>query len=290
MSTLYYVDDGTLPALTTQFLREACGPRGVQFAPVGVRSFDFHPDRQLQRGDLLYRPAVSVKAARVEQFLYDEGVATFYADGEAVFYACTAPYLRYQRAGLPLPYTLYATSRNRPLLREFVRQLGGLPIVVKRLGYSNGLGVMRVDSFPALFSLIDYMSTQGDLPHLCSYVPDAVHWRVIVIGERTVAGYKNELSDGDFRTHAPAEAAEYTDTVPEPLADLALRAARVMRREMGGVDILEHVSGRLYLLESNFPCYYAQAQKAAGIDIAGAMVDHLLAKAERLTSENFQEI
>ena len=39
---------------------------------------------------------------------------------------------------------------------------------------------------------------------------------------------------------------------------------------------------RLYLLEANFPCYYAQAQLKGGVDVAGAMVDYLLSQAGAL--------
>ena len=52
--------------------------------------------------------------------------------------------------------------------------------------------------------------------------------------------------------------------------------------ELAGVDILQHPSGRLYLLEANFPCYFAHAQTLAGVDVAGAMVEHLMAKARGL--------
>jgi glutathione synthase/RimK-type ligase-like ATP-grasp enzyme len=67
------------------------------------------------------------------------------------------------------------------------------------------------------------------------------------------------------------------------LEDAAVRAVHALRVEHGGVDLLEHPSGRLYLLEANFPCYYPQAQRIGGIDVAGAMVDYLLEKAVRLT-------
>ena len=45
-----------------------------------------------------------------------------------------------------------------------------------------------------------------------------------------------------------------------------------------GVDILETADGKLYLLEANFPCYFAQAQVAVGVDIAVMMLDYLLQK------------
>jgi hypothetical protein len=46
------------------------------------------------------------------------------------------------------------------------------------------------------------------------------------------------------------------------------------------VDVLQHPSGRFYLLEANFPCYFGHAQEN-GQDIAGAIVDHLLDKSLR---------
>jgi hypothetical protein len=38
----------------------------------------------------------------------------------------------------------------------------------------------------------------------------------------------------------------------------------------------------VYVLESNFPFYTPHAQLIGGIDVAGAMLDHLLRKAKML--------
>ena len=78
------------------------------------------------RGDeLLYRPAISLAAQHVEQFIYTEGVATFYADAAGPFQVCLNHTLMYERAGLPIPRTFYCSSANRKLLRSFVARLGG---------------------------------------------------------------------------------------------------------------------------------------------------------------------
>ena len=45
---------------------------------------------------------------------------------------------------------------------------------------------------------------------------------------------------------------------------------------------MDHPTGRLYLLESNFPCYFATPQEAVGTDVAGAMLDFLIEKSRRL--------
>jgi len=50
---------------------------------------------------------------------------------------------------------------------------------------------MRVDSFAALFSLVDYILVQGVNPLLASYIEGAIHWRLTVVGTDVVAGYRN---------------------------------------------------------------------------------------------------
>jgi glutathione synthase/RimK-type ligase-like ATP-grasp enzyme len=114
-----------------------------------------------------------------------------------------------------------------------------------------------------------------------AYVPDATHWRVIVVGDRVAGFYRNRTEEDDFRTYASDDPDDYR-TPPSPeIMQTAIRAVQVQEVEFGGVDILEHPSGRHYLLEVNFPCYFAGAQLDGGHDVAGAMVDWLLAKAAR---------
>ena len=277
------VDDG-VPETTTRLLREACAARGIPYVHVDPRRFDYGDERQLQPGELLYRPAVSVAAMRVEQFLYADGVATFYTDADGVFFTPTTSPLLFQRAGLPIPRTFYVPSGDRRLLDSYVERLGGFPVVVKLLGYSRGVGTMRADSVPSLYSVIDFALAEGKSPLLCAYVDGAVHWRLVVVGERVVSAYRNRMEDGDFRTYASADAADFRVDGSNEMADLAVRAVRVLRNEFGGVDVLEHPTGRLYLLEANFPCYFATAQEVIGTDVSGAMLDHLVAKARRLVS------
>jgi len=66
---------------------------------------------------------------------------------------------------------------------------------------------------------------------------------------------------------------------------LGLFRLQALRLELGGVDILEHASGRRYLLEANFPCYFALPETIAGVDVSGALIEHLVAKSHRLTRE-----
>ena len=281
--SFYCVNDG-VPNETTELLRAACKQRGVEYVEIDAPLFDYDPARRLPAGALLYCPAISQAAQQVEQYLYAEGVATFYTDPAGPFQVRLNHTLLYERAGLSIPRTFYCATANRKLLRSFVAQLDGFPLVLKVPGGSRGIGVMRVDSFPALFSLVDYARSLGHAPLLTAYIADAVHWRVVVIGNRAVAAYRNCAERDDFRTYARDEASDYTAQPDPALADLAVRAVQTSGYEFGGVDILEQSDGRIFLLEANFPCYYPQAQMVAGVDIAGMMVDYLRQKTKRRES------
>jgi len=275
---LIYVNDW-VPEETTELVRAACVSRAVSFIEVHAPLFDYNPDLRLERGTLLFRPAVSPAAVRVEQFLYNEGVATLYEPPDSIFFYGSPSQLIVQRAGLATPRGVFCPVADRELLRSYVIRLGGFPIIVKVPGHSCGVGTMRVDSFPSLISLVDLLVARNLLPELHAYVPDAIHWRLTVVGRRVVSAYKNALRPDDFRTRISEDPRDYHSEVGPGLVRFAVRAVEALRVEFGGVDVLEHASGRLYFLEANFPAYFANAQQRGGHDIAGAIIEHLLTKA-----------
>ncbi|WP_345532818.1 2OG-Fe(II) oxygenase [Viridibacterium curvum] len=278
---LHCINDN-VPQQTVALLRAAAAARGIEFIEYHAPAFDYRPERVLGAGELLYRPAVSLAAQRVEQFLYAPGVASFYAHDAAVLQHCSNPLLAFQRAGLPVPRHFHCHSADRELLRDWAERLGGFPLIVKFAGFSGGKGVLRADSLPALFSLVDFALTTGKVPMLMSYVDEAEHWRVVVIGQQAAVAYRNPLDVDDFRSYGSVAADDFTTAVDADMAELAVDAVATLGLEFGGVDILRHASGRLYLLEANFPCYHPHAEEHGGIPVSGMMLDYLCDKARRL--------
>ena len=120
-----------VPPITTQLLAKACGERGLEYAEVHAPSFDYEETRRARRGDILFRPAISLAAIRVEQFLYREGVATFYSDHQGVYFNPMNSLLLFERAGLPVPRSFFCATAERGLLDSFVDRLGGFPVIIK---------------------------------------------------------------------------------------------------------------------------------------------------------------
>jgi len=271
------IDDGA-PEETVRLLAEACASRSVEFRAIEASTFRYRPQDRLPPHSMLYRPAVSRAAQLVEEFLLRDDVASFYPDVDAALFSCGAPRRQLERVGLTVPRSIPVACTDAPVLADHVERLGGFPVIVKIGGGEGGIGVMRADSMPVLRALLDHLVRgQGQVPELSAYVPDAMHHRVIVVGDRAVATYENPIEPDDFRSKPSEDPAAYTADVPAELASLALAATRSQRLRFGGVDLLRHPSGRLYVLEVNFPCFFAQATLGGGLDIAGPMIDELLA-------------
>src|SRR5208282_1216334 len=112
----------------------------------------------------------------------------------------------------------------------------------------------------------EFALAAGREPSLTSFVRDAVMWRIVVVGARTVAAYTAAPEARDFRASGVNDSSVFTIDPPAEVADLAIRAVKAVRLEFGGVDVLQSASGA-YVLESNFPCFYPLAQIKAGIDV-----------------------
>ena len=95
-----------------------------------------------------------------------------------------APDRIFEHAGLPIPRTFPCTTSDAEWLEERVVDLGGYPVVIKMPGYEGGAGVMLQETPVGLRSTIEYLLISGGVPVISAFVPDAIHWRVVVVGTR----------------------------------------------------------------------------------------------------------
>ena len=279
--TLTCVDDTAAPD-SAAALGRACRARGIGFRHVFARALDPRAP-PLPAGSLLYCVSTTAAAERAERQLWQPGVATFHRRPEGPFVTGVDPLQHFARAGLSVPRAVPVHSNEPAHVAALVAFLGGLPVVVKTPGGEGGIGTLLADSLPALHALLDLLRAQGTTATLLAYVPDAMHLRVIVVGDRALTAYRNPLAENDFRSRPSGDASDYHLPVPPEVEALAVRATQVLGYAFAGVDVLLHGSGRIYLLEANFPCYFPQAERFGRVDVAGAMVEFLRAAAEAPT-------
>ena len=271
-----YAITGDSPRSTREQLARAAAARDVAYVELEGHELI----ESLAPGSLLYRAATSHESIVLEQRLSGAHVAGVYAHplGAHIIYDTQTLWL--DRLGIPTPRTLHALPTDHDGLRAGVEDLGGFPVVLKVPGRSHGVGVVKLDGWEALLGVADLVwATHGSAASLMECVAPATHWRVIVVGAEVAAAYVNPLKDEDFRTHVDEDRPELFDQeLPEAARRAALDAAAALGLEMGGVDVLEREDGSVCVLEVNSPSYFGHPWEVAGIDVAGALVDHLLAK------------
>ena len=147
----------------------------------------------------------------------------------------------------------WCTTRNRARLKQMVKALGGFPLVVRRDGFEGGIGVMLAESWPTFFPLVDFFVESGQQPTLARFVPDAVHWRLVVVGDAVVASYPNPIQPGDFRSYADDDPEGYAEPPPAAAVQAAVDATAALRLELGGCDVLVDADGDVHVLEGELP-------------------------------------
>jgi glutathione synthase/RimK-type ligase-like ATP-grasp enzyme len=178
--------------------------------------------------------------------------------------------------GVPAPRTVRLRTNSRDAVRAAIEAVGGLPAIFKVMGGEGGVGVARVDSWPSAYSVADLATSRASTVFVREFVPDALHWRLVVVADRVVAAYPNPTKDDDFRSRAPTDADDYRREPPPAAVEVAVRAVATLDVDLGGVDVLVTQDGRALVLEVNFPCFFAQAEIRAGVDVGGPIVDALL--------------
>jgi hypothetical protein len=279
---LTVVIDESLPLNTRTSLRRAAASAGLGHREVLGSTLDPRVP-PLEPGSLLFRPATAHSAFRAERQLWRPGVATLYASPAGPYALHIEQWSAFSRADLPTPRSIRLASADARFLEEVVEWLGGFPVVVRVDSGEGGEGVVLAESMRALSGLADLFVSQGLAGRLVSFIPDAMHWRLVVVGDRVVTAYKNPTRPNDFRSEPSDQRADYGLTPPPEMAALAVRATAVAGTYFAGVDVLEHPSGRLYVLEANFPCYFPQAESYGAADVSGALVAFLLAQVDAAT-------
>jgi RimK family alpha-L-glutamate ligase len=178
-----------------------------------------------------------------------------------------------ERAGLRVPETVVCESFGEAVTA--FRALGD--VIVKPLFGSMGLGMVRVSDEAMAFRVFRTLETLRGVYYLqraidhagCDVRAFVVGGRVIGAIERRAAGWKTNLARG-----GQARAI----TLPPEATQLALTAARAIGAEYAGVDLLPARDGTVYVVEVNGIPGWRGLQEATSVDVAGAIVEHLVGR------------
>ncbi|SHE75108.1 30S ribosomal protein S6--L-glutamate ligase [Thermomonas hydrothermalis] len=180
--------------------------------------------------------------------------------------------------GIGLPTTVFGDNPDDTA--DLLAMLGPPPHVIKLNEGTQGAGVMLTEKLSASRAAIETL--RGLYAHFLvqEFIAEAkgADLRCFVVGEKVVAAMRRQAPKGDFRSnlHRGGTARPVRPTRAE--AETAVRAARILGLRVAGVDMLRSRRGPL-VLEVNSSPGLEGIETATGIDVAGAVIDHVVAMA-----------
>jgi len=178
------------------------------------------------------------------------------------------------RAGLGLPKTVF-TNYSREV-DEVINAVGGVPLVVKLLEGTQGLGVVLVENKKAAASVIEAFNGLKARIIVQEFIAEAqgADLRVLVVDGEVVGSMKRQAKDGEFRSNLHrGGTARIVKLSPEE-EEAAIKAAECMGLGVAGVDMLQSNRGPL-IIEVNSSPGLEGIEGATGTDIAGKIIQYL---------------
>ncbi|HEY0776754.1 MAG TPA: RimK family alpha-L-glutamate ligase [Gemmatirosa sp.] len=181
-----------------------------------------------------------------------------------------------QQAGLPTPETVVCERVDAAM--DAVRAMGD--VVIKPIFGSMGHGMVRVSDPDTAFRVVRAL----EAVRAVFYVQRAVDHggrdvRAFVVGGRVLGAIERRAPDGEWRTNVSRGGVARAVALPPAWETIAVGAARAVGAGYAGVDLLPASDGTTYVLEVNGIPGWEGLQGATGLDVAGAIIDHLLVRA-----------
>ena len=178
-----------------------------------------------------------------------------------------------REAGLPVPDTIVCEGMDAAMTA--VRAMGA--VVVKPIFGSMGHGLVRVSDPDVAFRVFRALEQVRSV----FYVQRAIDHggrdvRAFVVGGRVLGAIERRAAEGEWRTNVSRGGSARPIDLPAEWSRMALAAAAAVGAEYAGVDLLPARDGSVFVLEVNGIPGWEGLGRATGIDVAGAIVEHLV--------------
>jgi ribosomal protein S6--L-glutamate ligase len=185
--------------------------------------------------------------------------------------------------GIDIPRTVMA--RDRSGIEQSLEQIGGLPAIIKLIQGTQGVGVMIAHTFDEIQTILDTFWDLGQEILLQEFIKESrgADIRALVVGDRVVGAMRRKAKAGEFRSNIHRGGKGSVLVITPEMERTAVDATRFVGLEVAGVDMLEGRDG-LKIMEVNSSPGFEGLEAATGLDIAGMIVAHGVAFAEKRSS------
>jgi len=180
-------------------------------------------------------------------------------------------------AGLSVPTTVLTRSQRGT--RAALLAVKSMPVVLKLLRGTQGVGVMIVHSPLSMISVLDTLRDLGQDTLIQRFVAEGAgqDYRALVVGGRVIGAMRRTAPPGEFRSNIHRGGEGTPIKLPRAYEQAAVKAAKVLGLEIAGVDLMESTTGP-QIIEVNSSPGFEGIEKATGLNIAREMIRQLIRK------------
>jgi ribosomal protein S6--L-glutamate ligase len=175
--------------------------------------------------------------------------------------------------GIGVPNTII--SNNSYIIPELLERLDSMPVVIKLLSGTHGLGVIKAEDVPTAESIIESFQKLKQRVLLQEFIAEAkgADVRVFIVNGEIIGVMQRQAKEGEFRSNLHRGGSSFVIKLTEQEKVTALKAAEIMGLAVCGVDMLRSNKGPL-VLEVNASPGLEGIETTTGIDIAGKIIEY----------------
>ena len=178
------------------------------------------------------------------------------------------------RRDIGIPATAFVWRKSD--VAPAIERVGGPPVIIKLIEGTQGIGVILADSVDTAVSIVETLQSAKQNVLIQKFVAESRgrDLRALVVGGRVVAAMRRKARGQEFRSNLHRGGKATRVELDEEYAHAAVHAAQILGLRVAGVDILEARDGP-QVVEANSSPGLKGIETATGVDIAGAIIEHL---------------
>ena len=196
-------------------------------------------------------------------------------------------FLAKENIGMPITGFAHSPQNTSTL----IKLVGGAPLIIKLLESTQGKGVVLAETNSTAETVINAFRGLNAFFLVQEFVKEAngMDIRCFVVGDQVIAAMKRQAQNGEFRSNLHrGGTSEIIELTPDE-HKIAIASAKIIGLNVAGVDIIRSNRGPL-VLEVNASPGLEGVEKASKKDIAGAILDYVIANATLNETNSNREV
>lgn len=183
--------------------------------------------------------------------------------------------------GIDMPVTVFGDNPDDT--DDLLSMLGPAPHVLKLNEGTQGRGVILTEKTSASRGIVEALRGLYANFLMQEFIGEAqgADLRCLVVGDHVVASMRRQAPEGDFRSNLHAGGTASPAQASRAEQQVAVRSAKALGLGVAGVDLIRSDRGPL-VLEVNSTPGLEGVEAVCGQDIAGRIIDHVVARRTRM--------